>query len=162
MTALFERVAFIGIGLIGSSLARAIKLHGLAGHITISTRRPETLAKAQALGLGDSYFLDAADAVRDADLVVICTPMGAYAAIARSIAGALKEGAIVSDVGSVKITAINDIKPHLPAGVHLVPGHPLAGTEHSGPEAGYGDLFSRPWTRLHAWSDNRRGCHRKG
>lgn len=148
MTALFERVAFIGIGLIGSSLARAIKLHGLAGHITISTRRPETLATAQALGLGDDYFLNAADAVRDVDLVIVCTPMGAYASIAKSIAGALKEGAIVSDVGSVKSTAINDLKPHLPVGVHLVPGHPIAGTEHSGPDAGYAELFSGRWTIL--------------
>lgn len=148
MTALFDRVTFIGIGLIGSSFARAIKLHGLAGHITISTRRPETLAKAEALGLGDRYCLDAADAVRDADLVIICTPVGSYAGIAKSIGGALKKGAIVTDVGSVKVTAINDLKPHLSAGVHLVPGHPIAGTEHSGPEAGYAELFSGRWNIL--------------
>jgi cyclohexadieny/prephenate dehydrogenase len=145
---LFKRVALIGIGLIGSSLARAIRLHGLAGHIAVSTRSPETLAKAEELGLGDSYSLDPAEAAQGADLVMICTPMGAYAAVAKAIAPALKEGAIVSDVGSVKSAAINNIKPHLPEGVHLVPGHPIAGTEHSGPEAGYADLFPGHWCIL--------------
>lgn len=145
---LFDRIALIGIGLIGSSLARAIRLHGLAGHIAISTRRPDTLAVAEKLGLGDSYDLDPAIVARDADLVVVCTPMGAYAAIAKAIAGALKVGAIVSDVGSVKSSAINDLLPHLPAHVHLVPGHPIAGTEHSGPEAGYADLFPGHWCIL--------------
>lgn len=145
---LFNRVALIGIGLIGSSLARALKLHGLAGHIAISTRRAETLATAEKLNLGDSYDLDAAHAVKDADLVVICTPMGAYEAVAKSIHDALKPGAIVSDVGSVKASAVRDIAPHLPQGVHLVPGHPIAGTEHSGPEAGYADLFPDHWCIL--------------
>ncbi|OEJ69625.1 prephenate/arogenate dehydrogenase family protein [Magnetovibrio blakemorei] len=145
---LFNRVALIGIGLIGSSLARALKLHGLAGHIAISTRRAETLATAEKLDLGDSYDLDAASAVKDADLVIICTPMGAYEAVAKSIHDALKPGAIVSDVGSVKASAVRDIAPHLPQGVHLVPGHPIAGTEHSGPEAGYADLFPDHWCIL--------------
>lgn len=145
---LFERVALIGIGLIGSSLARAIRLHGLAGHIAVSTRSPQTLAKAEELGLGDSYALDPAEAARDADLVVICTPMGAYGAIARAIAGVLKDGAIVSDVGSVKCSAIKDLKAHLPAHAHLVAGHPIAGTEHSGPEAGYAELFPGHWCIL--------------
>ena len=145
---LFPRVALIGIGLIGSSLARAIRLHGLAGHLAISTRRAETLKTAQALDLGDSYSLDPADAARDADLVVVCTPMGAYASVAKAIAPALKDGAIVSDVGSVKSSAIKDLKPHLPRHVHLVAGHPIAGTEHSGPEAGYADLFPGHWCIL--------------
>lgn len=145
---LFDRVALIGIGLIGSSLALAMKKHGLAGHIAVSTRRQETLDTAQGLNLGDSYSLVAADAVEDADLVVICTPMGAYEMVAKSIAAALKPGAIVSDVGSVKTSAIRDLAPHLPAGVHLVPGHPIAGTEHSGPEAGYAELFPGHWTIL--------------
>lgn len=147
-TPLFDRVALIGIGLIGSSLARAIRLHGLAGHIAISTRRADTLATAERLGLGDSYSLDPAVVAKDADLVVVCTPMGAYAAVAKAIAGVLKDGAIVSDVGSVKSSAILDLKPHLPAHVHLVPGHPIAGTEHSGPEAGYADLFPGHWCIL--------------
>lgn len=149
MTApLFNRVALIGIGLIGSSLARAFKLHGLVGHIAISTRSAETLATAERLQLGDSYHLDAAHAAQDADLVIICTPMGAYEAVAKSIHDALKPGAIVSDVGSVKASAVRDIAPHLPQGVHLVPGHPIAGTEHSGPEAGYANLFPERWCIL--------------
>lgn len=147
-TPLFGRVALIGIGLIGSSLARAIKRHGLAGHIAISTRSAETLATAERLGLGDSYSLNAADAAQDADLVVICTPMGAYGAIAKAIAATLKGGAIVSDVGSVKCSAIKDLKAHLPPHAHLVAGHPIAGTEHSGPEAGYAELFPGHWCIL--------------
>jgi len=145
---LFARVALIGIGLIGSSLARAMRKHNLAGHIAISTRSADTLAQAEALELGDSYTLDPAQAALDADLVMVCTPMGAYKAVAQAIAPALKEGAIVSDVGSVKATAINDIGPYLPDGVHLVPGHPIAGTEHSGPQAGYADLFPGHWCIL--------------
>jgi len=147
-TPLFNRVALIGIGLIGSSLARAIRKHGLASHIAISTRSVDTLSKAKALKLGDSYSQDAAQAVQDADLVVVCTPMGAYEAVAKAMAPNLKAGAIVSDVGSVKASAINDIFPHLPDGVHLVPGHPIAGTEHSGPEAGYAGLFPGHWCIL--------------
>ena len=145
---LFHRVCLIGIGLIGSSLARAMKLHGLAGHIAISTRSAQTLAKAEELDLGDSYTLGTAEAARDADLVIICTPMGAQAAVAKSIHDSLKPGAIITDVGSVKATTIRDIAPHLPDGVHLVPGHPIAGTENSGPEAGYAELFPGRWTIL--------------
>lgn len=145
---LFERVALIGIGLIGSSLALSMKKHGLAGHIAISTRRQETLNTAEKLNLGDSYTLDAGAAVHNADLVVICTPMGAYEGVSKSIHDTLKPGAIVSDVGSVKASAVNDIAPYLPDGVHLVPGHPIAGTEHSGPEAGFADLFPGHWCIL--------------
>ncbi|MEG3617278.1 prephenate/arogenate dehydrogenase family protein [Magnetovibrio sp. PR-2] len=147
-TPLFDRVALIGIGLIGSSLALAMKKHGLAGHIAVSTRRAETLSKAQDLGLSDSYSLDAAQAVQDADLVMVCTPMGAYEGVAKSIHDALKPGAIVSDVGSVKSSAIKDLKPHLPDHAHLIPGHPIAGTENSGPEAGFAELFPGRWTIL--------------
>lgn len=145
---LFDRVALIGIGLIGSSLARALRLHGLAGHIAISTRRAETLSKAEELALGDSYSLAPTDAARDADLVVVCTPMGAQGPVAESISSVLKPGAIVTDVGSVKVPTIADMTPHIPDGVHLVPGHPIAGTEHSGPEAGYANLFPGRWTIL--------------
>jgi len=145
---LFDRVALIGIGLIGSSLACAIRKHRLANHIAISTRSPETLAKAEHLGLGDSYTLNPAEAAYDADLVMICTPMGAYESVAKAIAPALKEDAIVSDVGSVKASVPLDIGAHLPDRVHLIPGHPIAGTEHSGPEAGYADLFPGHWCIL--------------
>ncbi len=145
---LFDRVALIGIGLIGSSLARRMKRDGLAGHIAIMSRSQATRDKAQELGLGDSYTADPAEAARGADLVVICTPMGAYEATAKAIAPALKPGAIVSDVGSAKRAAIDNIAPNLPKGVHLVPGHPVAGTEHSGPEAGFATLFEGHWTIL--------------
>ena len=148
MTPLFDRVALIGIGLIGSSLARRIKRDGLAGHIAASARTEATLAKVRALGLADLVTSDPAEAARGADLVVICTPMGAYAEIAKAIAPALKPGAIVSDVGSVKRAAIEMIAPHLPKGVQLVPGHPVAGTEHSGPESGFATLFEGHWTIL--------------
>jgi len=147
-TPLFPRIALIGIGLIGSSLARAIRQHGLAGHIAICTRSAETLALAESLDLGDSYSQDPAVAVADADLVVVCVPMGAYGAVAESMAPALKPGATVSDVGSTKQSAIDDLHPFLPDGVHLVPGHPIAGTEHSGPDHGFAQLFENHWCIL--------------
>ena len=134
--------------MIGSSLARVIKAKGLARHVVVSTRRPETLKTAQSLGLGDSYALDPATAAAGADLVVICTPLGAYEAIGKEIGPALKPGATISDVGSTKLSVIRALKPHLPEGVHLVPGHPIAGTEHSGPEAGFAELFIDRWCVL--------------
>ncbi len=145
---LFERVALIGIGLIGSSLARVIKRDRLAGHIVASARTQATLDKAIELGIADSVTTDPAEAADGADLVVICAPVGAYAAIAEAIGPRLKPGAIVSDVGSVKQAAIEAIAPHLPPGVHLVPGHPIAGTENSGPEAGFETLFEGRWMLL--------------
>jgi len=149
MTApLFEKVALLGIGLIGSSLARAIRARGLAGQIAVYTRREETLRSAEALELGDSYTLDPAEAVQGADLVVVCVPLGAYDAVGRAMAPGLTPGVIVTDVGSVKQPAIRDLGPYLPGGGHLVPGHPVAGTENSGPEAGLSDLFEGRWTIL--------------
>ncbi|MDP6787708.1 MAG: prephenate/arogenate dehydrogenase family protein [Rhodospirillales bacterium] len=145
---LFGRIALIGIGLIGSSLARVIRRDGLARHIAVAARTQGTLDKAVELGLADSVTLDARDAARDADLVVLCTPLGAYAPIATDIGPALKPGAIVSDVGSVKQAVIRDVEPHLPKGVHLVPAHPVAGTEHSGPESGFAELFDGRWCIL--------------
>ena len=145
---LFRRVALIGIGLIGSSLSHVIRRDGLAEHIAVAARTQQTLDKAMELGLADSVTLDAGQAVEDADLVVLCTPLGAYAGIAAAIGPALKPGAIVSDVGSVKQAVIRDVGPHLPAGVHLVPAHPVAGTEHSGPEAGFAELFDGRWCVL--------------
>jgi cyclohexadieny/prephenate dehydrogenase len=145
---IFPRIALIGIGLIGSSLARRIRRDGLAGHIAISTRSRETLDKAAELGLGDSYSTDPAEAARDADLVVLCTPMGVFGRVAETIAPVLKPGAVITDVGSTKQSVIDDVKPFLPAGVHLVPGHPVAGTEHSGPESGFPALFEGRWCIL--------------
>ncbi len=144
----FERVALIGIGLIGSSLARVLRRDGLAGEIVACARQPATLEAVRRLGLADRVTSDAAAAVRDADLVMLCTPLSAYAGIGRAIAPALKPGAIVSDVGSVKGAVVRELKPLLPPGVHLVPGHPVAGTEHSGPEAGFAELFHDRWCIL--------------
>jgi cyclohexadieny/prephenate dehydrogenase len=138
---IFDRIAVIGLGLIGSSLCRVIKRDGLAAHVAGHARSAETRKTAMSLGFLDSVHENAADAVRDADLVVLCAPVGANAAIARAIGPALKRGAVVSDVGSVKVAVIRDVGPHLPDGVHLVPGHPVAGTEHSGPESGFPELF---------------------
>ncbi|NQV85395.1 MAG: prephenate/arogenate dehydrogenase family protein [Rhodospirillales bacterium] len=147
-TPLFERITLIGTGLIGSSLARVVRRDGLAGHITVTARSQATLDTMTDLGLADAATLDAAEAARNADLVVLCTPLGAYEGIARTIAPALKPGAIVSDVGSCKNVMFTDVAPHLPSGVHMVPAHPVAGTEHSGPEAGFAELFEGRWCIL--------------
>jgi cyclohexadieny/prephenate dehydrogenase len=138
---LFEKLALIGIGLIGGSIARDARKRGLAKHIVAATRSAETAAKANELRLTDHCGTDLAAAVRDADLVIVCTPVGACGAATKAIAPALKPGCIVSDVGSVKQAVIADMKPHIPAGVHFVPAHPVAGTEYSGPEAAILDLF---------------------
>ena len=144
----FERLALIGIGLIGSSLAINARAHGLANHIAIATRSAETLKRAEELELGDSYHLAAADAVRDADLVILCVPVGSVGAVTREIAPNLKAGAIISDVGSVKSSVIAQMQPHLPEGVEFVPAHPIAGTEQSGPDAGFLELFEKRWCIL--------------
>ncbi|WP_116652711.1 prephenate/arogenate dehydrogenase family protein [Pelagibacterium sediminicola] len=145
---MIEKLALIGIGLIGSSIARGVRARGLARTIAISTRKKDTLAEAEALGLGDIYTLDAAEAVRNADLVILCTPVGAYEAVMDQIAPALAPGAILSDVGSVKGHVHQALKPKIPQGVHFIPGHPLAGTEHSGPAAGFAELFENRWCVL--------------
>jgi cyclohexadieny/prephenate dehydrogenase len=142
---IFEKIALVGIGLIGSSLARVIRREKLAGHIAVSTRSAATLKRAEELGLGDSYSSDAAEAVGDADLVIISVPVGSSGEVAAQIAPALKPGAIVTDVGSTKRSVIAQIEPHMPANVHFIPGHPLAGTEKSGPDAGFADLFENRW-----------------
>jgi cyclohexadieny/prephenate dehydrogenase len=151
---LFDRVAIIGIGLIGSSLARVIRRDNPTTHITACARRAETLAAVRRLGIADAVTDDSAEAVADADLVVLATPLSAYADVAARIAPALKLGAIVTDVGSVKEQAIADLKPVLPSGVHLVPGHPVAGTEHSGPEAGFAEMFADRWCILTPLEDS--------
>ena len=142
---LYEKIALVGIGLIGSSLARVIRREGLARRIAISTRSAATLGRAEELGLGDVYTTDAAGAVRDADLVIVSVPVGASGAVAAEIAPALRPGATVTDVGSTKRSVIAQMQPHIPTGVHFIPGHPLAGTEKSGPDAGFADLFENRW-----------------
>ena len=137
----FRRIALIGIGLIGSSLARVVRRDELADHIAVCARTHATLDKARALGIADSATTEPRACVDGADLVVLCTPLGAYGEIARAIAPGLQPGAIVTDVGSAKECVIADVGPQLPEGVHFVPGHPIAGTEHSGPEAGFAELF---------------------
>ena len=147
-TNLFQRAAIIGIGLIGSSLARVLRRDSPATSIVACARRAETLAAVRRLEIADEVTDDPAAAVAGADLVVLATPLSAYAEIARRIAPALAPGAIITDVGSVKETAIRDLQAALPGGVHLVPGHPVAGTEHSGPEAGFAEMFADRWCIL--------------
>ncbi|WP_422020483.1 prephenate/arogenate dehydrogenase family protein [Roseibium sp.] len=145
---IFERMALIGIGLIGSSLAQAARQRGLVKEIAISTRSEATLRRAEELGLGDSYSVDAAVAVEGADLVILCVPVGANEAIAKWIAPALKKGAILTDAGSTKGSVVEQVAPHVPEGVHFIPGHPIAGTEQSGPDAGFPTLFDQRWCIL--------------
>ena len=144
----YDRIALIGLGLIASSMALAIRRAGLAGEITGTARTPETRATALELGLCDVVFETAAEAVVGADLVVLAMPVGAMEAVAREIAPHLAPGATVTDVGSVKQAVIDAVAPHLPAGVHFVPGHPIAGTEQSGPRAGFAELFENRWCIL--------------
>jgi cyclohexadieny/prephenate dehydrogenase len=144
----FPRIALVGIGLIGGSIALAARRAGVVGHVAVSTRSPETLARAKELRLGDSFHADPAEAVRDADCVILSIPVGAVGAATAMIAGALKPGAIVSDVGSVKASVVAQMKPHIPEGVHFVPAHPVAGTEYSGPDAAFASLFDNRWCIL--------------
>ena len=148
MSVHFRKLALIGIGLIGSSIALAARRQGLVEVISVATRKQETLDEARELGLGDIYTLDAAEAVRGADLVIICTPVGAYESVMKTIATALEPGAILSDVGSVKGHVVKTLAPLIPANVSFIPGHPLAGTEHSGPSAGFPELFAGRWCVL--------------
>lgn len=145
---LYDRVALIGLGLIASSMAHAMRWKGLAREITGHARSPETRATALEIGLCDRVFATAAEAVEGADLVVLCVPVGVMGAVAAEIGPHLAPGATVTDVGSVKQAVIDVVAPHIPAGVHFVPGHPLAGTEHSGPRAGFATLFQNRWWLL--------------
>jgi cyclohexadieny/prephenate dehydrogenase len=148
MSAMFQRVALIGIGLIGSSLAHAMRRKNLAAEITGYARSEATRAKALELGLVDKIFPTAAEAAADADLVILCSPVGTYGALAAEIESALKPSAILTDVGSVKGAVVRDVGPHVPPGVHFIPGHPIAGTEQSGPESGFAELFINRWCIL--------------
>ncbi len=145
---LFGRIALIGIGLIGASLSHAIRRGGLAESIAVSTRSQATLDRAIELNLGDTYTTDSVAAAKDADLVILSVPLGAMGAVAQAIGPSLKPGAIVIDAGSSKSSVIADISPHIPDGVHFVPSHPIAGTEYSGPDAGFATLFDNRWCVL--------------
>ena len=139
---LFNRLCLVGIGLIGSSIARVAQKRGdIAKTLVVTTRRAETLERVRELGLADVVEADAARAVEGCDGVVFCIPVGAYADAMRHIAPHLSPGAVLTDVGSTKGSVVRDLAPLLPAGVHLVPAHPMAGTEHSGPDAGFPELF---------------------
>ena len=144
----YDRVALIGLGLIASSMFWAIRRAGLAGEVTGFARSAATRETARRIGLCDRVCDSAAEAVDGADLVVLAVPVGAMGDMAAAIAPALKPGATLSDVGSVKRHVIDAVAPHLPEGVHFVPGHPLAGTEHSGPESGFAELFDNRWCLL--------------
>ena len=146
---LFKRIAFLGIGLIGSSVARIARERGdIAAEIVVNARTQKTLDRVMALGFADRVELDPADAVRGADCVMLCAPVGAFAALAERIAPFLAPGAVLTDVGSTKQSVIRDIGPLVPAGVHFVPAHPVAGTEYSGPDSGFTTLFEGRWTLL--------------
>ncbi|SEL23665.1 prephenate dehydrogenase [Roseivivax marinus] len=144
----YGKVALIGLGLIASSMFWATRRAGLAGHVSGYARSEATRETARRIGLCHEVCESAAEAVADADLVVLAVPVGAMASVAAEIAPHLKPGATVTDVGSVKRRVIDDVSPHLPEGVHFVPGHPLAGTEHSGPESGFATLFENRWCLL--------------
>ncbi len=145
---LFDRVALIGIGLINGSLARALRKRGLVRSLAAWSRRAETRTRAAALGIVDSVHDDPADAAAGAELVVLGVPVGANRAAVAALRPALAPGTIVTDVGSVKQAVIRDVVPLLPEGVVFVPGHPIAGTEHSGPESGFAELFDGRWCAL--------------
>ncbi len=145
MTPIYDRVALIGLGLIASSMFWAMKRAGVAGEVTGFARSQETRDTARRIGLCDKVCDSAIEAVKDADLVVLCVPVGAMGAVAAEIAPHLKPGATVSDVGSVKKSVIEAVRPHIPEGVDFVGAHPMAGTEHSGPESGFATLFDNRW-----------------
>ena len=145
---MFQRVALIGIGLIGSSISHAMRRGGLAREIVGHARTEATRATALKLGLVSAAYASASEAASGADLVILCSPVGVYGDLAAEIGPRLAKGAIVTDVGSVKASVVRDIAPHIPDGVHFVPGHPIAGTEYSGPESGFATLFDNRWCVL--------------
>jgi len=145
MAVIYPKIALLGLGLIAGSIGLRVKRDGLATKISGTARSAKTRQTALEIGLIDEVFDTAAEAVRDADLVVFCVPVGVMGDLAAEIAPHLKEGATVTDVGSVKQAVIDQISPHIPKGVHFIPSHPLAGTEHSGPESGFSKLFENRW-----------------
>ena len=148
MTIVFQRVALIGLGLIGSSLSHVIRRNGLALEITGYARSETTRTRALELGLVDRMFATATQTIAGADLVILCSPVGTYGSLAQEIGPVLEAGTILSDVGSVKAAVVRDVAPHLRTGVHFIPGHPIAGTEQSGPDSGFAELFMNRWCIL--------------
>ena len=148
MSVIYDRVALLGLGLIAGSMSLAMREENLAGEVVGYARSAETRATAAEIGLVDRVVASAAEAVRDADLGVLAVPVGVMGALAAEIAPHLKPGAVVTDVGSVKRAVIEAVAPHIPHGVHFIPGHPLAGTEHSGPRSGFATLFHNRWWLL--------------
>jgi cyclohexadieny/prephenate dehydrogenase len=146
--AICNRLALIGMGLIGSSIARAARAQEAAGAIVATARSAATRRRVAELGLADQVVESNAAAVEGADLVIVCVPVGACGAVAAEISSHLTPGAIVSDVGSVKGAVLREVTPHIPPGVHFVPAHPVAGTENSGPDAGFAELFVGRWCIL--------------
>lgn len=145
---LFDRIAIVGLGLIGSSIARAARAQGAVRSIVATARSPQTRKRVVELALADRVVETNAEAVEGADLVIVCVPVGACGAVAKEIGPHLKAGATISDVGSVKGSVVRDMGPHLPNNVNFVPAHPVAGTEHSGPDAGFAELFVNRWCIL--------------
>ena len=145
---LFDTLALIGMGLIGSSIARAARAQGAVRRIVVTARSPKTRARVAELGIADKVVKTNAEAVEGADLVIVCIPVGACGAVAKEIGPRLKPGTTVSDVGSVKGSVLRDMAPHLPQSVHFIPAHPVAGTEHSGPDSGFAELFDNRWCIL--------------
>ena len=146
---LFQRLALLGIGLIGSSVARIARERGdIAAEVVVNARTQKTLDRVVELGFANRVELDPGKAVLGADCVMLCAPVGAFADLAAAIAPHLAPGAVLTDVGSTKQSVIRDVGPLVPLGVHFVPAHPVAGTEHSGPDAGFTTLFEGRWTLL--------------
>jgi cyclohexadieny/prephenate dehydrogenase len=144
----FKKLALIGFGLIGGSIARGAREQGLAAEIVTTARSAKTRARVAELGIVDAVVETNAQAVKDADLVILCIPVGACGAVAEEIGPYLAPGVIVSDAGSVKGAVVKEMAPHLPASAHFVPAHPVAGTEHSGPDSGFAELFINRWCIL--------------
>lgn len=145
---IFNRLTVIGAGLIGSSIARAARAFNAARDIAIVDASPDVMARVRELGIADEASGDVALALRGAGIVIICTPVGVCGAVAQEIAPHLESGAILSDVGSVKGAVVSQVAPHMPKGVHFIPAHPIAGTEFSGPDAGFATLFQNRWCIL--------------
>jgi cyclohexadieny/prephenate dehydrogenase len=145
---IFNRLALIGVGLIGSSIARAAREQGVVRSIVATARSPKTRQRVAELGIADQVVDSNAAAVAGADLVIVCIPVGASGEVAKEIGPHLAAGAVVSDVGSVKGSVLREMSPHLPKGVHFIPAHPVAGTEYSGPDAGFAELFVNRWCIL--------------
>ena len=145
---IIDKLALIGVGLIGGSIARAAREYGVVREIVATARSEETRKRVVELGIADRVVETNAEAAKDADLVIVCIPVGASGPVAAEIASSLKPGAIVSDVGSVKSQVLKDMAPHIPKGVHLIPAHPVAGTENSGPDSGFSELFVNRWCIL--------------